>query len=103
MLGVPPQVKVHKPPQTRKREKNITRETRKTQISYIIVHGRKLTHTSVHAKTTFKKKKKNGGPEIWLQLCWRCQSVSKVKKKKKQHHEKHLFFGTSIAKECVWG
>lgn len=81
MLGVSSEFEAHKPPQTRRRGKETTRGTRKTQISYIIVHGRKLTHTSVCAKTTLKKNKKREGPEIWLQLCWRCQSVSKVKKK----------------------
>lgn len=84
----------------KKKKKKDFPEKHVTQISYTIVHGRKLTHTFVCTK-----QKLCGGPEIWLHSRRRSQIISKLKTRRKRkrarepcYHEKHLFFGTSTAK-----
>lgn len=105
--GVAPEVEAHYSPHIPRgkeggKKKNFP-EKHVTQISYTIVHGRKLTHTFVCTK-----QKLCGGPEIWLHSRWRSQIISKLKNEERErergrgreprYHEKHLFFGTSTAK-----
>lgn len=87
--GVAPEVEAHYSPhiprgkEGEKKKKKDFPEKHVTQISYTIVHGRKLTHTFVCAK-----QKLCGGPEIWLHSRRRSQIISKLKTRRESEKER---------------
>lgn len=81
MLGVASEVKAYSPHILREKTK-VPEEHENTNKLYYGTWQEIDPHICLRQDNI--KKKKCGGPEIWLQLCWRCQSVSRLKKKKKK-------------------